>query len=111
MVVAGSDIAPFVAFAQERSAQSKSGLQVGKTFLLFGCRSSEQDFLHAHVWSWIDKEHDFFSIDSAFSRNCSVKKHIQHTIFERKEEILGMHFDDQACLYICGSFHIAQEVK
>lgn len=47
MFCAGSGIAPFRGFIQERAAQKDAGREVGKMLLFFGCRSPDQDYLYA----------------------------------------------------------------
>ncbi|KIJ52146.1 hypothetical protein M422DRAFT_157137, partial [Sphaerobolus stellatus SS14] len=46
MFAAGSGIVPMRGFVQQRVEQAKSGRNVGKMVLFYGCRSSEQDFLY-----------------------------------------------------------------
>ena len=46
MIAAGTGIAPFRGFIQERATQSVCGREVGETRLYFGCRT-EDDLLYA----------------------------------------------------------------
>jgi len=50
MIGPGTGVAPFRGFVQERAQQVKSGEQVGKTMLFFGCRRKEEDFLYEAEW-------------------------------------------------------------
>ncbi|KFZ06825.1 hypothetical protein V501_07045 [Pseudogymnoascus sp. VKM F-4519 (FW-2642)] len=50
MVGAGSGIAPFRAFVQERAGLAAEGFTVGPILLFFGCRSTSEDFLYADEW-------------------------------------------------------------
>ncbi|QRV98645.1 cytochrome P450 family protein [Ceratobasidium sp. AG-Ba] len=45
LFAAGSGLAPFRGFLQERAMQAKSGHRVGKSVLFFGCRTPEDDYL------------------------------------------------------------------
>ena len=45
MVAAGSGIAPFRGFWQERERQMRAGVAMGPTVLLFGCRTQTMDLL------------------------------------------------------------------
>jgi NADPH-ferrihemoprotein reductase len=49
MIGPGLGVAPFRGFCQERAAHAKSGQQVGKTVLFYGCRSRDQDFVYARL--------------------------------------------------------------
>lgn len=69
MFCAGSGLAPFRGFIQERAAQKEFGREVGKTVLFFGCRSPDEDYLYADsdIASWISM--GVLDIRPAFSRN------------------------------------------
>lgn len=68
MFAAGSGIAPMRGFIQERSIQSVSGRNVGKTTLFYGCRSPNEDYLYANddFKEWLKL--GFLEIRPAFSR-------------------------------------------
>lgn len=46
MIGPGSGVAPFRGFVQERAQQARSGMDVGRTLLFFGCRKATEDFLY-----------------------------------------------------------------
>lgn len=46
MICAGSGVAPFRGFMQERAAQKAGGMAIGRMMLFFGCHSPEQDYLY-----------------------------------------------------------------
>lgn len=108
MVAAGSGIAPFRAFVHEREALANAGHDVGRSLLFFGCRSPDEH-LYAEEWSQLEREHDFFSMDTAFSRVGS-KEYVQHRFTAREERVLDL-LDDHASLYLCGSVNMARDVK
>ncbi|KLO19588.1 cytochrome P450 oxidoreductase OrdA-like protein [Schizopora paradoxa] len=46
MFCAGTGLAPFRGFIQERAEQKKAGRDVGKTVLFLGCRNPDEDYLY-----------------------------------------------------------------
>lgn len=60
MLCAGSGLAPFRGFVQERAAQKRAGREVGKMLLFFGCMDPEMDYLYAReeMGEWV-REHTF----------------------------------------------------
>lgn len=69
MFCAGSGLAPFRGFVQERAAQKKAGRAVGKMLLFFGCRDPEVDYLYgeAELGEWVRE--GIVDVRPAFSRN------------------------------------------
>lgn len=69
MFCAGSGIAPMRGFIQERALQQKSGREVGKMLLFFGCRSPKEDFLYSDsdLSEWIQS--GILDVRPAFSRS------------------------------------------
>ena len=45
MIAAGSGIAPFRGFWEDRQRRAKEGVKVGPTVLIFGCRTESMDLL------------------------------------------------------------------
>lgn len=50
MIGAGTGVAPFRAFVQERTKQAQSGIAVGDMVLFFGCRQEQEDFIYRDEW-------------------------------------------------------------
>jgi NADPH-ferrihemoprotein reductase len=110
MIAAGTGVAPFRAFVQERAAMAARGLPVGRSLLLFGCRSPTEDYLYEHEW----KDHvatlPGFEVINAFSRYGEKKVYVQDKLLEVKDRIAGLLEKDTA-VYICGNADMAREVR
>ena len=97
MVGAGTGIAPFRAFVQERELQENAG----KSWLFFGNRNFETEFLYQTEWQQFLKSGALSKLDVAFSRDSDQKVYVQHKLLENADEVYrwlqeGAHF------YICG---------
>ena len=101
MIAAGTGIAPFHGFIQERAAQLVCGRDIGPTILYYGCRT-EKDFLYSaelEKWSKLGA----VQVKSVFSRaGNSDKKYVQHLLWEDRKEIAQL-YRDGAHFYVCGS--------
>ena len=101
MIAAGTGIAPFRGFIQERAAQSICGREVGTTLLYFGCRTKD-DFLYEgdlEKWSKVDA----IQIKSVFSRQGNAdRNYVQDLLWEDREEIKEL-YRQGARFYVCGS--------
>ena len=97
MVGAGTGIAPYRAFLQEREALGA----VGNSWLIFGHRRYTHDFLYQlDVQAWL-KSGVLGEIDLAFSRDQPEKRYVQHVLWERGDA-LRARLDEGATLYLCG---------
>jgi sulfite reductase (NADPH) flavoprotein alpha-component len=97
MVGAGTGIAPFRAFVQERELQENAG----DSWLFFGNRNFETEFLYQTEWQQFLKSGALSKLDVAFSRDSDQKVYVQHKLLENADEVYrwlqqGAHF------YICG---------
>jgi NADPH-ferrihemoprotein reductase len=112
MVGPGTGVAPFRGFVQERAAQAKSGQNVGKTVLFFGCRKRSEDFLYEKEWEqYKEALGDNFVLHTAFSRDGPNKVYVQHQMEEYGEEINKL-LEQKAYFYVCGdAAHMAREVN
>ncbi|KAM5347345.1 hypothetical protein ACJ41O_010350 [Fusarium nematophilum] len=111
MVAAGTGIAPFRAFIQERARMASVGREVGRMVLFFGCQN-ESDYLYSQEL----KELSYGPLEGklelvpAFSRASGTKTYVQDMVRQRSEEILGLLHDQDAAFYICGAATMAKEV-
>ena len=97
MIGAGTGIAPFRAFVEERAAAGANG----QSWLFFGARNYTTDFLYQLEWQDHVASGALSRIDVAFSRDQPEKFYVQHRIAERADG-LRRWVDDGAHLYVCG---------
>lgn len=97
MIGAGTGVAPYRAFVEERVATGAKG----KSWLFFGERNFTNDFLYQLEWQDYLASGDLTRIDLAFSRDQPEKIYVQHRLWERRADIAGW-LEDGAHLYICG---------
>lgn len=97
MIGAGTGVAPYRAFIEERVADGAKG----KSWLFFGERNFTNDFLYQLEWQDYLASDDLTRIDVAFSRDQPEKIYVQHRLWERREEILSW-LQDGAHIYVCG---------
>jgi len=101
MVGAGTGLAPFRGFLQERAAQAASGAAVAPSLLFFGCRT-ERDQLY------VDELADFASTANlntytAFSREPGrERRYAQHEMLTHADEIWSL-VERGAVVYVCGN--------
>jgi sulfite reductase (NADPH) flavoprotein alpha-component len=106
MIGAGTGVAPFRAFMQERAAQQISS----KNWLFFGEKRQQHDFFYREDWaSWLSTSR-LSRLDLAFSRDRDEKVYVQHKI--RQEGTTFFEWLTQgAHVYVCGSVAMGHAVR
>jgi len=97
MIGAGTGVAPYRAFLEERVELE----QKGKSWLVFGERNYTNDFLYQLEWQEHLASGSLTRIDVAFSRDQPEKIYVQQRLWEAREELLGW-VDEGAHIYVCG---------
>ncbi|MCX6220316.1 MAG: assimilatory sulfite reductase (NADPH) flavoprotein subunit [Bacteroidia bacterium] len=97
MVGAGTGIAPYRAFVQHREQSAKRG----KSWLLFGNRNFETEFLYQTDWQKFMKSGALSKMDVAFSRDTDKRVYVQHKLEENAAEVYRW-LEEGAHFYICG---------
>jgi cytochrome P450 / NADPH-cytochrome P450 reductase len=101
MVAAGTGLAPFRGFLQERAVAKKQGKQVGQSSLFFGCRNPEQDYIYEEELEEFARE-GITDLECAFSRvEGQPKTYVQNRIEAQREEIWPL-LEGDATVYVCG---------
>ena len=97
MIAAGTGIAPFRAFLQQRSAQCATG----KNWLFFGNPHFISDFLYQVEWQNYVKEGLLTNIDLAWSRDQAEKIYVQDKLIAQGSAI-WQWLQQGAYIYVCG---------
>lgn len=97
MVGAGTGVAPYRAFVQQREIAGAKG----RSWLFFGDRNFRSDFLYQAEWQQHLKTGALTFMDVAFSRDRDSKTYVQHRLLERAPEVYAW-LEDGAHFYVCG---------
>ncbi|KAL4810599.1 hypothetical protein BDV18DRAFT_149860 [Aspergillus unguis] len=113
MIGAGTGVAPFRAFVQERAKQAEAGVAVGDMLLFFGCRQEQEDFIYQDEWeNFKSILGNKFQLYTAFSRPPNGKKYyVQHRLAEHEAELQSLLLQQNGHLYVCGSARMARDVQ
>lgn len=100
LIAAGSGIAPFRGFLQERAALHAQGAQVGKALLFFGTRHPDiDDLYHAELADW--SAQGLVEILPAYSRLGGEIRYVQHRLWQDRARLKSF-YRDGAKVYLCG---------
>lgn len=106
MIGAGTGVAPYRAFLQERETQGAQG----GSWLFFGERNFRTDFLYQTEWQSFMKDGVLTRMDVAFSRDTAAKDYVQHRLLDRARDVYAW-LEEGAHLYVCGdAAHMAPDV-
>ncbi len=97
MIGAGTGIAPFRGFLQERFAVGATG----ESWMIFGNPHFATDFLYQLEWQKFLKKGALNKIDLAFSRDQAEKVYVQNKIAEQAAAIYQW-IEEGAYIYVCG---------
>ncbi|TDT57037.1 sulfite reductase (NADPH) alpha subunit [Enterobacter sp. AG5470] len=106
MVGAGTGIAPFRSFLQERQATAARG----RNWLFFGEQHAATDFYYRDELEAWQREGVLHRFTTAFSRDQAQKVYVQHRMLEQGET-LWRWLSEGAYFYVCGDAnHMAKDV-
>jgi len=101
MIGAGTGVAPYRAFLQEREARGAAG----RSWLFFGERNFRSDFLYQAEWQGLLKDGVLTRMDVAFSRDRhtagGAKTYVQHRLQEQARDVYAW-LEEGAHVYLCG---------
>ena len=102
MIAAGTGLAPFRGFLQERDGLHDQGVPLGPSMLFFGCRDPQRDELYADELREFEK-HGVVRVHTVFSgRPQDGRKYVQHEILHRRDEVWDL-LEQGAAIFVCGN--------
>ncbi|KAK0383745.1 hypothetical protein NLU13_9656 [Sarocladium strictum] len=112
MVAAGSGIAPFRGFIQQRAAEMESGREQPPAVLFYGCREPDHDDLYSDELAQWEKI-GAVKVYRAYSRTpekAHGNRYAQDALWAERE-VVNELWETGARLYICGSRELEQGVS
>lgn len=107
MIGAGTGVAPFRAFMQQREAQGDTG----RNWLIFGNQRFTDDFLYQAEWLQYRKSGLLTRADLAWSRQGKEKVYVQHRLTQAGADVWKW-LQEGAYLYVCGdASRMARDVE
>ncbi|KND01448.1 uncharacterized protein SPPG_03252 [Spizellomyces punctatus DAOM BR117] len=120
MVGPGTGVAPFRAFVRERYhlASTSPEMKVGPTWLFYGCRHPDKDFLYRAEFEAMEKGVASGQVDldlkvfKAYSRYEGKKVYVQHMVRDNGKDVWKMMGEMGGYFYVCGDAkHMAHDVQ
>ena len=107
MIGAGTGVAPFRAFMQQREANGDGG----KNWLVFGNQKFTDDFLYQAEWLQYRKAGLLTRSDLAWSRQGKEKVYVQHKLQQAAADVWAW-LQEGAHIYVCGdASRMARDVE
>ncbi|KRX10660.1 Riboflavin synthase-like beta-barrel [Pseudocohnilembus persalinus] len=112
MVGAGTGVAPFRAFCQEKQYLIEKGINLspGTFYLYFGCRHENGDFIFKDEFKNYTEKNIINKFYTAFSRDQEQKVYVQDRFLENADENYTLLFEKNATLFICGSLGMGKSI-
>ncbi|KAL2869660.1 bifunctional cytochrome P450/NADPH--P450 reductase [Aspergillus lucknowensis] len=111
-IAAGTGIAPFRGFLQERAALRQQNRELAPALLFFGCRAPGRDDLYRdQLREW--QEQGVVDVRWAFSRAADRSegcRHVNDRIWHDRKDVVEM-WKNGAKVFVCGSRGVADSVK
>lgn len=111
MLCAGSGLAPFRGFVQERAVQKAAGRSLAEAHLFIGCQHPDKDALFKSELEQWEKD-GIVKVYYAFSKSkdssCGAR-YVQERLWTKRKEMVEV-FNRGAKLYICGSAGVGEGV-
>ncbi|RXN08571.1 methionine synthase reductase isoform X2 [Labeo rohita] len=111
MVGPGTGVAPFVGFLQQREKEREVNQEAtfGETWLFFGCRHKDKDFLFREELERFAHNGTLSHLIVCFSRDepdaqgiVNRPTYVQHNLRLHAKNVASILLKDKGCLYVCG---------
>ncbi|XP_042254819.1 methionine synthase reductase isoform X2 [Thunnus maccoyii] len=116
MVGPGTGVAPFIGFLQQRENERQENPEAvyGETWLFFGCRHRDRDYLFREELEGFVSSGTLSHLKVCFSRdNCEEEaekatasagrtRYVQHNLLLNSQQITNILLKQNGCLYVCG---------
>jgi cytochrome P450 / NADPH-cytochrome P450 reductase len=102
MVGAGTGLAPFRGFLQDRAAVAERGAVVAPSMLFFGCREPEQDEIYGDEMRELAKLASTTLCTVFSKRPEDGRRYVQHEMLARADEVWTL-LDRGAAVFVCGN--------
>ncbi|TLD05201.1 uncharacterized protein PgNI_09177 [Pyricularia grisea] len=114
MIAAGTGIAPFRAFLQERAEMLRNGRVLAPAVLFFGCRGpGDEDLYRDELDAW-EEEGVLDGVFRAYSRDHAAEgagcRYVQDRVRAERRRV-GEMWEQGARVYVCGSAKMGEGVK
>lgn len=111
MVGPGTGVAPFIGFLQQREKEHETNQEAtfGETWLFFGCRHKDKDFLFREELERFVHNGTLSHLIVCFSRDepdaagtVNRPTYVQHNLHLHAKNVASILLKDNGCLYVCG---------
>ncbi|XP_068846697.1 methionine synthase reductase [Capricornis sumatraensis] len=110
MVGPGAGVAPFIGFLQHREKlrERHAGGRFGATWLFFGCRHKERDYLFRDELRHFLKCGVLTHLEVSFSRDAAVgeeegpARYVQDSLQRHSKPVVGALLRESGYIYVCG---------
>ncbi|XP_036935079.1 methionine synthase reductase isoform X2 [Acanthopagrus latus] len=114
MVGPGTGVAPFIGFLQQREKErlENPGATFGETWLFFGCRHRDHDFLFREELEGFVSSGTLSHLKVCFSRDDQLEeegndsaarcRYVQHNLRLSSQHVTDILLKQKGCLYVCG---------
>ncbi|XP_018609734.1 methionine synthase reductase [Scleropages formosus] len=109
MVGPGTGVAPFIGFLQHREKQRQENQEAafGETWLFFGCRYKDREFLFREELENFVARGTLTHLKVCFSRDAGDgeelgPKYVQHNLHLHAQQVGNVLLKQNGCFYVCG---------